>query len=194
MHEQWTKNTIRADPDMPPFLSRDLEGFVTLKFRLLEVCSFRAVWNMCLFSQIDAKCWGGTGIMVFFMWRTVRIWSNCVLLVSKCHHFDWKNSRADRILGIFWVSTLKTLLPPGAQETVLEVFVGLVRETSSLAMVLSELRTWVGLSAADAVSLFEERVEIEPHWGGRWGLKPSATEVRTCSSQRGPFSIVRHVW
>ena len=24
MHEQWTKNTIRADPDMPPFLSRDL--------------------------------------------------------------------------------------------------------------------------------------------------------------------------
>lgn len=88
---------------------------------------------------------------------------------------------------------MKTLLPPGAQETVLEVFVGLVRETSSLAMVLSELRTWVGLSAADAVSLFEERVEIEPHWGGRWGLKPSATEVRTCSSQRGPFSIVRHV-
>ena len=45
-------------------------------------------------------------------------------------------------------------------------------------MVLSELRTWVGLSAADAVSLFEESVEIEPHWGGRWGLKPSATEVR----------------
>ena len=88
---------------------------------------------------------------------------------------------------------LENIAAPGAQETVLEVFVGLVRETSSLAMVLSELRTWVGLSAADAVSLFEERVEIEPHWGGRWGLKPSATEVRTCSSQRGPFSIVRHV-
>ena len=24
MHEQWTKNTMRADPDLPPFLSRDL--------------------------------------------------------------------------------------------------------------------------------------------------------------------------
>ena len=42
---------------------------------------------------------------------------------------------------------------------------------------------WVGLSSADAVSLFEQRVEVEPHWGGRWGLKPSAMEVRTCSSQ-----------
>ena len=28
---------MRADLDLPPFLSRDLEGFVTLKFRLLEV-------------------------------------------------------------------------------------------------------------------------------------------------------------
>ena len=37
MHEQWTKNTIRADPDMPPFLSWDLipesacEGFFVKK-------------------------------------------------------------------------------------------------------------------------------------------------------------------
>jgi hypothetical protein len=54
-------------------------------------------------------------------------------------------------------------------------------------MALSELRMWVGLSSADAVRLFEQRVEVEPHWGGRWGLKPSAMEVRTCSSQ--PVSI-----
>ena len=88
---------------------------------------------------------------------------------------------------------LENIAAPQAQEIVLEVFVGLVREISSVAMVLSELRTWVGLSAADAVSLFEGRAEIEPHWGGRWGLKPSAKEVRTCSSQRSPFSIVRRV-
>ncbi|CAL1143776.1 unnamed protein product [Cladocopium goreaui] len=53
-------------------------------------------------------------------------------------------------------------------------------------MVLSELRTWVGLSAADAVSLFEERVGIEPHWGGRWGLKPSATEAILRAQQSDP--------
>jgi hypothetical protein len=54
-------------------------------------------------------------------------------------------------------------------------------------MALTELRTWVGLTSDDAVALFGQRVEIEPHWGGRWGLKPSATEVRTCSSRRVHF-------
>ena len=88
---------------------------------------------------------------------------------------------------------VEDIAAPQAPEIVFKVFVGLVREISSLAMVLSELRTWVGLSAADAVSLFDGRAEIEPHWGGRWGLKPSAKEVRTCSSQRSPFSIVHRV-
>ena len=61
-------------------------------------------------------------------------------------------------------------------------------------MVLSELRTWVGLSAADAVSLFEERVEIEPHWGGSLGLE--AVGDGGCGHvvhNVVPFSIVRHV-
>ena len=96
--------------------------------------------------------------------------------------------------AFFFCFNLEDIAAPQAPEIVLEVFVGLVREISSVAMVLSELRTWVGLSAADAVSLFEGRAEIEPHWGGRWGLKPSAEEVRTCSSQCSPFSIVRRVW
>ena len=72
-------DAVRADPDLPPFLSRDLEGFVTLKFRLLEVCCFRAVWNMFLFSQIDAKRLGCTGIMVSSAESSMLLrWCECV--------------------------------------------------------------------------------------------------------------------
>ena len=60
-------DAVRDDPDLPTFLSRDLEGLVTLNFRLLEVCCFHAVWNMLFFAQIDAKRSGGTGIIVSFM-------------------------------------------------------------------------------------------------------------------------------
>jgi hypothetical protein len=77
---------------------------------------------MLFFAQIDAKRSGGTGIMVSFMWRTVWIWSNCVLLVSKCHHFDWKNSWADRILGTCLVSTLKASLSPRGSRSFIRGF------------------------------------------------------------------------
>ncbi|CAL1153728.1 unnamed protein product [Cladocopium goreaui] len=53
-------------------------------------------------------------------------------------------------------------------------------------MVLTELRTWVGLSSADAVRLFEQREEVEPHWGSRWGLKPSAMEAILRAQQSDP--------
>ena len=54
-------------------------------------------------------------------------------------------------------------------------------------MALTELRTWVGLTSDDAAALFGQRAELEPHWGGCCGLKPSATEVRTCSSRHVHF-------
>ena len=48
--QEWYVRTwfdaVRDDPGLPTFLSRDLEGLVTLNFRFLEVCCFRAVWNM----------------------------------------------------------------------------------------------------------------------------------------------------
>ena len=48
-------DAVRDDPDLPTFLSRDLEGLVMLNFRLLEVCCFRAVWNMFFFPRAPAK-------------------------------------------------------------------------------------------------------------------------------------------
>ena len=117
-----------------------------------------------------------------------------MLLVLQMFLFRLKD-QSGRSNSLHFLSfNLEDIAAPRAPAIVLEVFVGLVREISSVAMVLSELRTWVGLSAADAVSLFEGRAEIEPHWGGRWGLKPSAEEVRTFSSQCSPFSTVRRVW
>ena len=59
---------MQDDPGLPTFLSRDLESSVTLNFRLLEVCCFRAVWDICFFfAGMDAKLSGGTGMMVSFM-------------------------------------------------------------------------------------------------------------------------------
>ena len=49
---------------------------------------------------------------------------------------------------------------------------------SRSAMSLTDLRIWVGLTPNDAVSLFAQDAEVEPHWGGRWGLKPTASEAR----------------
>ena len=43
-------------------------------------------------------------------------------------------------------------------------------------MSLTDLRIWVGLTPNDAVSLFAQDAEVEPHWGGRWGLKPTASD------------------
>ena len=45
-------------------------------------------------------------------------------------------------------------------------------------MSLTDLRMWVGLTPNDAASLFAHGAEVEPHWGGRWGLKPTASEAR----------------
>ena len=49
---------------------------------------------------------------------------------------------------------------------------------SGSAMSLTDLRMWVGLTPNDAASLFAHGAEVEPHWGGRWGLKPTASEAR----------------
>ena len=41
----------------------------------------------------------------------------------------------------------------------------------------------MGVPDDDAAALFGQCAELEPNWGGCWGLKPSATEVPTCSSR-----------
>ena len=45
-------------------------------------------------------------------------------------------------------------------------------------MALTELRRWVGLTSDDASAMFGEGKANEPHWGRRWGLKPTAIEAR----------------
>ena len=121
----WTcVEAMQDDPALPTFLSRDLESSVTLNFHLLEVCCFHAVWNICFFWWDGCDDWGGTGMMVSFMWRTVWIWSNCALGASKCHHFYWKNSWPDLIVAFFNFNS-ESIAAPAVREAFLEVFVGL---------------------------------------------------------------------
>ena len=78
----WTwVEVMQDDSGLPTFLSRDLESSATLNFHILEVCCFHAVWNM-FFWWDGCDDWGGTGMMVSFMWRTVRIWSLKTLSVK----------------------------------------------------------------------------------------------------------------
>ncbi|CAJ1345223.1 unnamed protein product [Effrenium voratum] len=41
----------------------------------------------------------------------------------------------------------------------------------------SGLTLWVGLTPEDADKIFVSGEKVMPHWGGRWGLKPTPVEA-----------------